>query len=101
MKAYTKKQYYVKEKFYHDKSLGWGVFRDGSLITSFGRLLQAEVHAESLNRQFGDIEALELLNSIRNEISLYEDKEHKAEIIIESIKAMLDSKEMFKKEKGL
>ena len=92
-KSYTKKQYYVKEKFYHDHSLGWGVFRDGNLITTLKRLLQAEVHAEGLNKQFGDLEAYELLNSIRNEITLYDDGEFSAETIVESIKAMLDSRE--------
>jgi hypothetical protein len=93
MKAYTSKQYYVKERSYHGKSLGWGVFRDGSLISTFERLLQAEVHAEKLNGQFGDLEALNLLNDIRKEITLYEDGEFSAEDILGSVKGMLDSRE--------
>ena len=93
MKAYTSKQYYVKERSYRSRSLGWGVFRKGDLITTFDKLLQAEVHAEKLNSQFGDLEALELLNDIRKEITLYEDGDFSAKAILESVKAMLDSRE--------
>ena len=83
MKAYTKRQYYVKDN---------SVYRNGNLITTLQRPLQAEVHAESLNKQFGDLEAYQLLNGIRNEITLYEDGEFSAETIVESIKAILDSR---------
>jgi hypothetical protein len=84
MKAYTRKQYYVK---------GTSVYRNGNLITSLTRPLQAEVHAEGLNEQFGDLEAYQLLNALRDEITLYEDGESSAETILESIKAMLDSRQ--------
>jgi hypothetical protein len=93
MRAYSKRQYYVKEKFYHDHPLGWGVYRDGLLISNFQDHIGAYEHAEELNKRFGDIEAMELLNAVRNEITLYEDKEFSAETVLESIKAMLDSKE--------
>ena len=91
MKTYTKRQYYVREKFYHNYSLGWGVFRDGNHITKFKKILEADVYAEKLNKQFGDIEAYELLNNIRNEITLYEDGELSSTSILESIKGMLDN----------
>jgi len=84
MRAYTEKQYYVIDK---------SVYRNGNLITTLKRPLQAEVHAEGLNKQFGDLEAYELLISIRNEITLHEDGEFSAETIVESIKAILDSRE--------
>jgi len=84
MKAYTKKQYYVIDK---------SVYRNGNLITTLHTTLQAEVHAEGLNKQFGDLEAYELLNSIRNEITLHEDGEFSAETIVESIRAIFDSRE--------
>ena len=84
MKAYTNKQYYVKDI---------NVYRNGSLITSSVDPLQAELHAEGLNRQFGDLQAYELLNSIRDEITLYEDGDFSAKAILESVKAMLDSRE--------
>ncbi len=84
MKAYTKKQYYVIDK---------SVYRNGNIITTLKRTLQAEVHAEGLNKQFGDLEAYELLNSIRNEITLHEDGEFSAETIVESIRAIFDSRE--------
>jgi hypothetical protein len=93
MRAYTKRQYYAKERFYHDHSLGWGVYRDGLSISNFQDHIGAYEHAEELNKRFGDIEAMELLNAIRNEITLYEDKEFNAETVLESIKGMLDSKE--------
>ena len=84
MRAYTKKQYYTKDT---------SVYRNGNLTTSFNKPLQAEVHAEGLNKQFGDLEAYELLNSIRDEITLYEDGDFSAKAILESVKAMLDSRE--------
>ena len=84
MRAYTKKQYYVKDT---------SVYRNGNLITSLTSPLQAKVHAEGLNERYGDLEAYELLNSIRDEITLYEDGESNAETILESIKAMLDSRQ--------
>jgi hypothetical protein len=84
MKAYTKNQYYVIDK---------SVYRNGNIITTLKRTLQAEVHAEGLNKQFGDLEAYELLNSIRNEITLHEDGEFSAETIVESIRAIFDSRE--------
>lgn len=84
MKAYTKKQYYTKDT---------SVYRNGNLITTLRRPLQAEVHAEGLNKQYGDPEAYELLNSIRDEITLYEDGDFSAKAILESVKAMLDSRE--------
>lgn len=84
MKAYTNKQYYVEDI---------NVYRNGSLITSSVDPLQAELHAEGLNRQFGDLQAYELLNSIRDEITLYEDGDFSAKAILESVKAMLDSRE--------
>jgi hypothetical protein len=86
MKAYTKKQYYVIDK---------SVYRNGNIITTLKRTLQAEVHAEGLNKQFGDLEAYELLNSIRNEITLHEDGEFSAETIVESISAIFDSREKY------
>ena len=84
MRAFTRKQYYVKDT---------SVYRNGNLITSLTRPLQAELHAEELNKQFGDLEAYQLLNDLRNEITLYEDGESNAETILESIKAMLDSRQ--------
>jgi hypothetical protein len=84
MRAYTKKQYYTKDT---------SVYRNGTLISSFSSLLGAQSHAEGLNKQFGDLEAYELLNSIRNEITLYEDGDFSAKAILESVKAMLDSRE--------
>ena len=84
MRAYTKKQYYTKDT---------SVYRNGNLITSSVDPLQAELHAEGLNRQFGDLEAYELLHGIRNEITLYEDGDFSAKAILESVKAMLDSRE--------
>ena len=93
MRAYTKKQYYVKERFYHGTSLGWGVFRDGSLISTLQKREWADAHAEGLNKRFGDLEVYELLNSIRDEITLYEDGDFSAKAILESVKAMLDSRE--------
>ena len=84
MRAYTKKQYYVKDT---------SVYRNGNLITSLTRPLQAEVHAEVLNERYGDLEAYELLNSIRDEITLYEDGDFSAKAILESVKAMLDSRQ--------
>jgi hypothetical protein len=93
MRAYTKRQYYVKEKSYHNHSLGWGVYRDGLSISNFQDHIGAYEHAEELNKRFGDIEAYELLNSIRDEITLYEDGDFSAKAILESVKAMLDSRE--------
>jgi hypothetical protein len=84
MKAYTNTQRYV---------IGTTVYRAGNKITSFDTPQIAEDHASNLNRQFGDQEAYELLNSIRNELTLYEDGEFMAEAVLESIKAMLDSRE--------
>jgi len=84
MRAYTKKQYYTKDT---------SVYRNGTLISSFSSLLEAQSHAEGLSKQFGDLEAYELLNSIRNEITLYEDGDFSAKAILESVKAMLDSRE--------
>lgn len=93
MKAYTTRQYYVKERTYQGRSLGWGVYRDGNLITTMPRMLQAEVHADKLNDQFGDLQAYELLDAIRNEITLYEDGDFSAKAILESVRAMLDSRQ--------
>lgn len=93
MKAYTDRQYYVKEGNYHGKLIGWRVYRNGSIISNFRSLTEAEAHAKHLNKQFGDIEAYELLNALRSEITLYEDGEVSAESILESVKAMLDSRE--------
>lgn len=84
MRAYTKTQRYVQ---------GVTVYRDGHKITSFDTRQQAEVHANNLNKKLGDLEAYELLNGIRNEITLYEDGEFSAETIVESIKAILDSRQ--------
>ena len=94
MRAYTKRQYYVREKFYHNYSLGWGVYRDGHLISNFKDHIEACEHAENLNKRFGDTEAMKLLNDIRSELTLYEDREFGAETVLESIKAMLDSREI-------
>lgn len=93
MKAYTNKQYYVKESIYHGKSVGWRVCRNGSIISTFRSLTEAEAHAKHLNKQFGDIEAYEILNALRSEITLYEDGDFSAKAILESVKAMLDSRE--------
>ncbi len=93
MKAYTNKQYYVKEGNYHGYVVGWRVCRNSSIISNFRSLTEAEAHAKHLNKQFGDVEAYELLNALRSEITLYEDGEFSAESILESIKAMLDSRE--------
>lgn len=84
MRAYTKKQYYTKDS---------SVYRNGTLISSFNSLSEAQSHADKLNKQFGDLEALLLLNNIRNEITLYEDGDFSAKAILESVKAMLDSRE--------
>jgi hypothetical protein len=84
MRAYTKKQYYIKDT---------SVCKNGTLISSFSSLLEAQSHAEGLNKQFGDLEAYELLNSIRNEITLYEDGDFSAKAILGSVKAMLDCRE--------
>jgi hypothetical protein len=83
-KAYTKKQYYVK---------GFSVYRNDTPISSFSSNSNAVNHAKELNEKFGDIEAYDLLNKIRDEITLYEDVEFTPEVIIISIKAMLDSRE--------
>jgi hypothetical protein len=83
-KAYTKKQYYVKD---------FSVYRNTTLISSFSSNSEAVNHAEELNKRFGDIEAYDLLNKIRGEITLFEDVEFTPEVIIVSIKAMLDSVE--------
>ncbi len=83
-RSYTKNAKYVKDK---------SVYRDGHKITSFNTIKEAETHAYNLNKQFGDLEAYELLNGIRNEITLYEDGEFSAETIVESIKAIIDSRE--------
>jgi hypothetical protein len=83
-KAYTKNQYYVK---------GFSVYRNNARISSFSSNSEANKHAQELNKRFGDIEAYDLLNKIRDEITLYEDVEFTPEVIIISIKAMLDSKE--------
>jgi len=85
-RSYTKTARYVKDK---------SVYRDGQKITSFNTLEEAETHAYNLNKQFGDIEAYDLLNKIRDEITIYEDVEFTPEVIIVSIKAMLDSRERF------
>ena len=79
-KGYTKKQYYTIDN---------SVFRNKSKITEFKNKEEAENHCEQLNKQFGDIEAYELINNIENEITLYEDGEYSAETILNSIKAML------------
>ena len=93
MRAYTKSQYYVRERTYKGVSIGYGVFRDGNCITTFKNYDEAEEHVKNLNRRFGDLQAYKLLNNIRDEITLYEDGEYNAEKIVESIKAMLDSRE--------
>lgn len=93
MRAYTNKQYYVKEGTYHGKSIGWRVCRNSSIISTFRSLTEAEAHAKHLNKQFGDVEAYELLNALRDEITLYEDGDFSAKAILESVKAMLDSRE--------
>lgn len=85
-KSYTKTARYVKDT---------SVYRDGQKITSFNTIEEAEAHAYNLNKQFGDLEAYDLLNKIRDEITLYEDVEFTPEVIIISIKAMLDSRERF------
>jgi hypothetical protein len=84
MRAYTKKQYYIKDN---------SVYRNGTLITSFSSILEAQSHADKLNERYGDVGAYELLNSIRDEITLYEDGDFSAKAILGSIKAMLDSRE--------
>jgi hypothetical protein len=84
MKPYTKKQYYT---------IGGSVYRNGSLITVLQKEEWAKEHVETLNKRYGDPEAYELLNSIRDEITLYEDGDFSAKAILESVKAMLDSRE--------
>ena len=84
MRAYTKTQRYVK---------GSTVYRDGLSISSFSTVEAANDLAATLNKQFGDVQAYELLNSIRDEITLYEDGDFSAKAILESVKAMLDSRE--------
>ena len=94
MRAYTKSQYYLKERTYRGKSIGYGVFRNNNCITTFKNYYEAEEHVRNLNKRFGDTQAYKLLNNIRDEITLYEDGEYSAERIVESIKAMLDSREI-------
>lgn len=93
MRAYTKSQYYLKERTYRGVSIGYGVFRNNSCVTTFKNYDEAEEHVRNLNKRFGDLQAYKLLNDIRDEITLYEDKEYTAESVLESIKAMLDSRE--------
>ena len=81
-KVFTKKQYYIIDN---------SVFRNKAKTTEFKTIEEAEKHCNKLNKQFGDIEAYNLLNSINNEITLFADGEYCAETILNSIKAMLDN----------
>jgi len=85
MRIYSKKIYY---------SVGKDVLRDNNVVTSLGSEAEAKSHADELNRMFrsGSTELNGFVNLLRDEIGLYEDKELTAEVIVESLKDMIDSR---------
>jgi len=84
MNIYSKKQYYnINECLYRDKSK----------ITCFHTIEEAELHAKKINDISGvDTEINQLLNNVRDELTLHTETNIDKSLLLDSLIAMIDSR---------